>query len=71
VAGELLGNEFAELIRKIQKFRIKRNACIYDPKGFISKSEIEAIFKTSREFWSKVRKYLQEKSPQLRLFKNI
>lgn len=34
VAGELLGEDYHNLIRRIQKFRIKRNDCIYDPKGY-------------------------------------
>lgn len=54
VTGELLGKEFDDLISKIQKFRIKRNDCIYDPRGFISRTETEAIFKTAKEFWHRV-----------------
>lgn len=54
MAGELPGEEYHDLIEKIQKFRIKRNACIYEPKGLISKIESEAIFKVYQEFWRKV-----------------
>ena len=68
VAGELLGEDYHNLIRRIQKFRIKRNDCIYDPKGLISKIETDAIFKVSEEFWGKVKIYLEEKNPQLKLF---
>ena len=68
VAGELLGEEYKTLIEKIQKFRKKRNICVYEPRGVINKSEVESIYRTSQEFWRKVRKYLREKSPQLRLF---
>lgn len=71
VAGELLGDGFHDLIEKIQKFRIKRNDCIYEPKDFISKAETEAIFKTAKEFWHKVRNYLEEKNPQLKLFRDL
>lgn len=71
VAGELLGKDYQDLIQKIQKFRIKRNTCIYDPRGLISKSEIEAIYKTAQEFWAKVRTYLQKKNPQIKLFEDI
>ena len=71
VAGELLGNEFENLIMKIQKFRIKRNDCIYDPRGLISKSDAEAIYKTAREFWLKVRAYLRKRDPQLELFEEF
>jgi len=68
VAGELLGKEYNDLISKIQRFRIKRNICIYEPKGLINKSEVEAIHRTFQEFWRKVRIYLKEKNPQLKLF---
>ncbi len=68
VAGEFLGSDFENLIRKIQRFRIKRNACLYDPTGLISKEETESIYKTTQEFWKKIRKYLQSKDPQLVLF---
>jgi len=68
VAGELLGKEYNDLISKIQKFRIKRNICIYEPKGLINKSEAEAIYRIFQEFWCKVRIYLKEKNPQLKLF---
>lgn len=71
VAGEILGKEFDDLIHKIQKFRVKRNDCIYEPTGLISKAETEAIFKTAKEFWLKVRIYLEEKNPQLKLFAGV
>ena len=70
-AGIILGEEYRDLIDKIQRYRIKRNNCVYDPKGLISKSETEAIFKTSHEFWRKVRTYLETKNPQLKLFKDF
>ncbi len=71
VTGEFPGKEFNDLINKIQKFRIKRNDCIYEPRGLISKSEAEAIYKTSQEFWSKAKVYLQKRNPQLKLFKEF
>jgi len=71
VAGEFLGSEFSSLIIKIQKFRIKRNDCIYEPMGLISKSETDAIYKTPQEFWHKVTEYLRKMNPQLELFKKF
>jgi len=68
VAGKLLGKEYNDLVSKIQRFRIKRNICIYEPKGLINKNEIEAIYRVFKEFWRKVRIYLKEKNPQLKLF---
>jgi len=71
VAGEFLGKDFVEPINKIQRYRIKRNDCIYDPKVLISHVEAEAIHKTAQEFWRRTRLYLSEKDPQLRLFEEI
>jgi hypothetical protein len=71
VAGHLLGKEYNYLIEKIQKFRIKRNICIYEPRGLISQKEVDAIYKTAQEFWKRVRIYLRQKHPQLKLFKEF
>ena len=71
VAGEFLGNEYTRLIRKIQKYRVKRNYAIYDPKIIVSRKETEAIHRTAQEFWQVVRSYLSDKDPQLKLFKEI
>lgn len=70
-AGEILGSEYEDLIRKIQKLRIKRNICIYDPKELIGKSETDAIYDTSKKFWNKVRAYLEKQNPQLKLFRTL
>lgn len=70
-AGEILGSEYEDLIRKMQKLRVKRNACIYDPGDLIGKSETDAIYSTAKKFWSKVRIYLEKTNPQLKLFKEI
>lgn len=70
-AGEILGAEFEDLIRKIQKFRIKRNDCVYEPRGLIGRSEAEAIQQTARAFWARVRTHLKDKNPQLRLFDDL
>ena len=70
-AGLILGADFEDLIRKIQKFRMKRNDCLYDPKGLVGESEANAIYQTSRAFWSKVRTHLERASPQLKLFEDI
>jgi hypothetical protein len=70
-AGEILGPEYEDLIRKMQKLRVKRNICIYDPKELIGKSETDAIYATSKKFWSKVRVHLEKANPQLKLFKEL
>jgi len=68
VAGALLGGEFADLIDKIDRSRIKRNNIMYQPLNAISKSEAENILISAEEFWFKVKKYLKSKSKQLELF---
>ncbi|MBU0502084.1 MAG: hypothetical protein KJ811_02415 [Candidatus Margulisbacteria bacterium] len=68
VARELLGEEFHDFVAKLQKYRIKRNDCVYHPTDLITKSETEAIFKTAHEFWQKVRIYIKSKNQQLELF---
>jgi len=70
-AGEILGPEVADMIRKIQKFRIKRNDCVYDPRGLIGTSDADAILQTARDFWIFVRSYLVKSGGQLVLFDHI
>ncbi len=70
-AGEILGPEYDDLIRKIQKFRIKRNESVYDPKGLIGRSDAAAIHRTASLFWAKVRTGLEKENPQLKLFKEV
>ena len=68
VAGALLGDDFSELIGKIDRYRIKRNNAVYQPIDFISKSEAEGILKSAKEYWFAVKKYLKDKNKQLELF---
>jgi hypothetical protein len=70
-AGEILGSRFEELTRKIQKLRIKRNECLYNPKGLIGASEAAAIHIIARVYWSEVREYFIRENAQLVLFDEI
>jgi hypothetical protein len=70
-AREILGPEYEDLVNKIQRFRVKRNECVYDPRGLIGKNEAEAIHQTAIEFWGKVRSYLEKEIPQLKLFREV
>jgi uncharacterized protein (UPF0332 family) len=70
-AGMILGSGLEDLVRKIQKFRIKRNESIYDPRGLVGASEAQAIYQTARSFWKNVRAYLQKIDPQLKLFDDL
>ncbi len=60
-----------DYLNKIQRFRVKRNECLYDPRGLIGKNEAEAIHQTAKEFWGKVRTYLEKENPQLKLFREV
>lgn len=71
VAGKILGSEYSMLIQKIQKYRIKRNTCIYDPEIFITKAEAKNIHLTAQKFWSEVKVYLSRKNSQLELFDEL
>lgn len=68
VAGAILGDEFLNLVQKIDRYRIRRNNSVYEPTLPITKAEAENILKTSKEYWKLVRRYLEEKDPQLKLF---
>lgn len=68
IAGAMLGDDFIELIEKIDRYRIKRNNAIYQPIDFISKSEAEGILNSAKEYWFEVKKYLKNKNNQLELF---
>ena len=68
VAGAILGDEFSDLILKIDKYRIRRNNSVYEPTFPITKSEAENILNTSKNYWKAVREYLEKKDPQLKLF---
>lgn len=70
-AGDILGAEFEDLIRKLQKFRIKRNDCIYEPTGLLGKSEVEAIERTAAAFLMAVKTHVGKTNPQLELFKRF
>lgn len=71
MAGAFLGEDFNRLIRKIQRYRIKRNVALYEPRSLVNKSETAAIFTTARDFWQHVKVYLRDKNPQLKLFEDI
>lgn len=68
VAGSILGDDFADLIGRIDRYRIKRNNAIYQPIDFISRGEAVGILESTKEYWSVVKKYLITKNKQLELF---
>lgn len=68
VAGALLGDDFSELIGKIDRYRIKRNNAVYQPIDFISRNEAMGILNLAKEYWLAVKKYLKDKNKQLELF---
>lgn len=68
IAGAFLGNEFSELIGKLDRCRIKRNNAVYRPLDFISKSEVVGILEAAKEYWLAAKNYLKSKNKQLELF---
>jgi len=68
VASLLLGADFKILIDRIDRYRIKRNQCLYQPLDLISSSEAEGILSISQKFCEKTEKYFRSKNPQLGMF---
>lgn len=68
-AGKILGKKFRELIDKFDRMRKKRNQFTYDPMLPLSLTEAKNALRTARGFYKKVKKFLDEKYPQLNLFK--
>ena len=67
-AGKLLGKEFSELIDMFDLMRKKRNQFTYDPMLPLGLTEAKSAFKTAIEFHNKVKVFLDEEYPQLKLF---
>ena len=67
VAGSVLGKEFKSLTDRFGEMRKKRNALIYDIGGLISHAESELAFKTAEQYVEKVRKFMEQEDPQLKL----
>lgn len=68
VAGLLLGKDFEDLIKRIDRYRIKRNQAVYQPRETLSQSEAEGIISTADAYWKVVKIYLKKKNKQLELF---
>ena len=68
VAAAFIGDERGALVRKLDRYRKRRNDNIYHPVDLISRKEAVAIFKSAKEYYGLAQKYLREKDPQLKLF---
>ncbi|HOL83640.1 MAG TPA: HEPN domain-containing protein [Candidatus Paceibacterota bacterium] len=68
VAGMLIGQDIEDLIGRIDRYRIKRNQAVYQPRGLLSASEAEGIITTAEEYWKVAKNYLKKKNNQLELF---
>jgi uncharacterized protein (UPF0332 family) len=68
VAGEILGKEFRNLIDIFDRMRKKRNQFTYEPMLPLSLREARNALKTANVFYKKVKTFLDEKYPQLKLF---
>jgi uncharacterized protein (UPF0332 family) len=68
VSGTILGKEFSELIDMFDKMRRKRNQFTYEPMLPLSMIEAKNALKTAKKYHNKVKKFLDDKYPQLNLF---
>ncbi|MCJ7814150.1 MAG: HEPN domain-containing protein [Candidatus Atribacteria bacterium] len=66
LSGEILGEEFKNIIKKFDHMRRKRNQFTYDPSLPVSKIEAENALKTAEEFVTIVLKLVQQENPQLK-----
>lgn len=69
VTDAVLGEEFKTLLVMFDVMRKKRNQFTYDPLLPLSLAEAKTALKTAMAFHKKVKVYLDEQYPQLRLFK--
>jgi len=68
VAGAFLGDEFENLIIRIDKYRKRRNESIYNPIDGISVEEAKSILETTKKYRQAVSEYLKSLDVQLDLF---
>ncbi len=70
IAGKILGKDFEDLIVQLDKMRKRRNQFTYDPLIPLSKQEANNALKNTIDFYKKVKKFLEQNNPQLKLFKD-
>ncbi len=68
VAIAFLGTDLKSHLRKLDKFRKRRNENIYHPIDLISQKEAESIIKRAKEYYPLVKEYLINKNAQYELF---
>ncbi len=66
-AGFILGRDFESLTRQFNQMRQKRNKLMYDIGGLVSHSEAEEGFKAAEKYLEKIRRFMEDENPQLRL----
>ena len=66
-ANSILGSGFKELTRQFDAMRKKRNRLIYDIGDLVSHSDAEKAFKAADEYVNRVRKFMEDNDPQLKL----
>lgn len=64
----ILGKDFAELVRKFDRMRKKRNQFTYDePDILVSDTEAKNALESASEFVKKIAGFIEEKNPQKKL----
>lgn len=66
-AGFILGKDFESLTRQFNQMRQKRNKLIYDIGGLVSHAEADEAFRAAEKYLEKVRRFMEEQDPQLKL----
>jgi hypothetical protein len=65
VAGEMLGDEYRDIMRYFDRCRVKRNTLTYDVAGTVSEAEFEELLCHARAFSAVVLSWLLEHHPEL------
>lgn len=65
---DVLGHEFADLVRKFDRMRKKRNQFNYDePDLLVTETETQNALESAREFVEKISEFIQKQNPQKKL----
>ncbi|HPC31100.1 MAG TPA: HEPN domain-containing protein [Candidatus Paceibacterota bacterium] len=65
----VLGSEFAKLVKYFNIMRKKRNRFTYDePEILVSEEETKNAINTAKEYVAKIMQFIKEKNPQKELF---
>lgn len=67
LTGEILGPDYAELIRQFNKLRKKRNLFFYDSEDTANMAEAEKALETSKKLLDKIKALIEKLNPQTQI----